>query len=267
LAWAPDGNMIYFLSGVGLYTHIFGVPAGGGKITQITRENRNYGAFDITGYPTIAKLPTPAFNPNEPAYTPNWKISYTVNDTWATDDIWVAPLKQVDQAKKVTWANPQIRDFTLAETRVIKWKGPDNFDIEGLVVKPLGYEEGKRYPLILQIHGGPYGRFSDTFNTRAQILAANGYAVLMPNPRGSIGYGNQFAIANIGDWGGKDFKDLMAGVDAVVAKGIADPDKLVVMGGSYGGVLDFRWDPPTRPLHNSPPDSHPNHTVSHPAHD
>ena len=239
LAWAPDGNMIYFSSGVGLYTHIFGVPAGGGKITQITRENRNYGAFDITGYPTIAKLPTPAFNPNEPAYTPNWKISYTVNDTWATDDIWVAPLKQVDQAKKVTWANPQIRDFTLAETRVIKWKGPDNFDIEGLVVKPLGYEEGKRYPLILQIHGGPYGRFSDTFNSRAQILAANGYAVLMPNPRGSTGYGNQFAIANIGDWGGKDFKDLMAGVDAVVAKGIADPDKLVVMGGSYGGFMTF----------------------------
>src|SRR5262245_183921 len=239
VAWAPDGNTIYFSSGVGMYTHIFSLPAGGGKATQITRENRNYGAFDIAGYQTIAKSPAPASNPHEPAQTPTWKIAYTVNDSWAADDIWVAPLKQIDQAKKVTWANPQIRDFALAETRLIKWKGPDNFDIEGLVVKPIGYEEGKRYPLILQIHGGPYGRFSDTFNGRAQIWAANGYAVLMPNPRGSIGYGVQFATANIGDWGGKDFKDIMAGVDSVVAKGIADPDKLVVMGGSYGGFMTF----------------------------
>src|SRR5262245_19513879 len=95
VAWASDGNTLYFSSGVGMYTHIFSIPTGGGKATQITRENRNYGAFDIAGYPTIAKLPTPAFNPNEPAYTPNWKIAYTVNDTWAADDIWVAPLKQV----------------------------------------------------------------------------------------------------------------------------------------------------------------------------
>jgi len=239
LAWAPDGNTLYFSSGVGMYTHIFSVPAGGGKATQITRENRNYGSLDIAGYPAVAKLPTPAFNPNEPAYAPSWKIAYTVNDSWTPDDIWVAPLKQMDQAKKVTWANPEIKDFALAESRVIKWKGPDNFDIEGLLVKPLGYEEGKRYPLILQIHGGPYGRFSDTFNSRTNAWAANGYAVLMPNPRGSTGYGVQFTTANVGDWGGKDFKDIMAGVDAVVAKGIADPNKLVVMGGSYGGFMTF----------------------------
>lgn len=238
LAWGPDGNTLYFSSGVGVYTHIFSVPAGGGKVTQITRESRNYGAFDVTGYPTI-KLPTPPFNPNEPAYTPNWKIAYTVSDSLTAEDIWVAPLKQMDQAKKITWVNPQIRDFALAETRMIKWKGPDNLEIEGLLVKPLGYQEGKRYPLILQIHGGPYGRFSDTFNTRAQIWAANGYAVLMPNPRGSTGYGNQFTVANIGDWGGKDFKDIMAGVDSVIVRGVADPDKLVVMGGSYGGFMTF----------------------------
>ncbi|MGH9935030.1 MAG: S9 family peptidase [Blastocatellia bacterium] len=239
LAWAPDGQTLYFSSGVGMYTHIFSAPASGGAARQLTRENRNYGAFDIAGYPSIAKLPTPAFNPREPAYMPNWKIAYTVNDSMAPEDIWVAPLKQLDQAKKITWVNPEIRDFALAETSVIKWKGPDNFNIEGLLVKPLGYEEGKRYPLILQIHGGPYGRFSDTFNSRANIWAANGYAVLMPNPRGSTGYGIQFTTANVGDWGGKDFKDIMAGVDAVVAKGIADPDKLVVMGGSYGGFMTF----------------------------
>ncbi len=94
-------------------------------------------------------------------------------------------------------------------------------------------------PSILQIHGGPYGKFSDTFNARNQIWAANGYAVLMPNPRGSTGYGNKFTVANLNDWGGKDFQDIMAGVDAVIARGLADPDKCVVMGGSYGGFMTF----------------------------
>jgi dipeptidyl aminopeptidase/acylaminoacyl peptidase len=239
LAWTPDGGAIYFSSGVGLYTHIFSVPVAGGEVTQVTRESRNYNAFDISGHPAVASLPAPAINPSETGYTPSWKIAYTVNDSFTADDIWVAPLKQIDQAKKITWVNPQIRDLALAKTRVIKWKGPDNIDIEGLLVSPLGYEEGKRYPLILQIHGGPYGRFTDTFNSRSQLWAANGYAVLMPNPRGSTGYGNRFTNANINDWGGKDFKDLMAGVDTVIARGIADPDKLVVMGGSYGGFMTF----------------------------
>ncbi|MBO0859606.1 MAG: S9 family peptidase [Chloracidobacterium sp.] len=231
MGWTPDGDTLYFSSGVGLYTHIFSVPAGGGEVSQVTRESRNYSSFDISGHP--------AGNSGGAQDAQDWKIAYTVNDSLTADDIWVAPLKNVDQAKKITWINPQIRDFALAKTRVIKWKGPDNLEIEGLLVTPLGYEEGKRYPLILQIHGGPYGRFTDTFNTRSQLWAANGYAVLMPNPRGSTGYGNRFATANIGDWGGKDFKDIMAGVDAVIARAIADPDELVVMGGSYGGFMTF----------------------------
>jgi dipeptidyl aminopeptidase/acylaminoacyl peptidase len=219
--WSPDGKSIFFTSGKGVYTHIFSVPSSGGEVAQITRENRNYGAFDIA------------------ASTTNWKIAYTVTDSLTPEDIWVAPLNKIEEAKKITWTNPEIKDFALGETNVIRWKGPDNFDIEGLLVKPVGYEEGKRYPLILSIHGGPYSRFSDTFNSRIQFWAANGYAVLMPNPRGSTGYGYKFTVANVGDWGGKDFKDIMAGVDAVIARGIADPEKLVVMGGSYGGFMTF----------------------------
>jgi dipeptidyl aminopeptidase/acylaminoacyl peptidase len=222
IEWAPDGRALYFAGAVGVYAHIFSVPVEGGKATQITRENRNFGQFDIVGGPS---------NP--------WKITYAVTDSHAPEDLWVAPLQSMAQAKKVTWINPQVQDFALAETNVIKWKGPGNLDIEGLLIKPIGYVEGKRYPLILQIHGGPYGRFSDSFNSRAQVLAANGYAVLMPNPRGSTGYGNQFTTANVGDWGGNDFKDIMAGVDTLVAKGVADPDKCVVMGGSYGGFMTF----------------------------
>ncbi len=218
LNWSPDGRTLYFASGVGMYNHIFSVPVSGGKVSQLTRENRHYGQFDRS--------------------RDGKQLAYTVSDSRATDDIWVADTGS-PQARKITWANPQLRDFALAETEIVRWKGPDNFDIEGLLVKPLGYQAGKRYPLILQIHGGPYGKFSDIFNSRAQIFAANGYAVLMPNPRGSTGYGHQFTVANMGDWGGKDFQDIMSGVDAVITKGIADADKCVVMGGSYGGFMTF----------------------------
>jgi dipeptidyl aminopeptidase/acylaminoacyl peptidase len=218
LNWSPDGGTIYFSSGVGMYTHFYSVPASGGKVMQLSKGNRNYGAFDLSN-------------------DGKW-IAYTVNDNRTWDDIHVAAVSS-EQARQITNANPQLKEFAIADTEVIKWKGPDNFDIEGVLVKPLGFQAGRKYPLILQIHGGPYGRFSDGFNARAQIWASLGYAVLMPNPRGSTGYGHQFTVANVGDWGGRDFKDIMAGVDAVIAKGIADADKCVVMGGSYGGFMTF----------------------------
>jgi dipeptidyl aminopeptidase/acylaminoacyl peptidase len=225
MQWAPDGQTIYFSANQGVHAHIFKVSVDEGAVSQVTREHRSYGPFDIAG--------------QQSAPSPNWKIAYSVSDSFTPEDIWVAPLSKIEEAKKVTWVNPEIKDFALAETNVIRWKGPDNLNIEGLLVKPIGYQEGKRYPLILQIHGGPYSRFSDTFNSRAQIWAANGYAVLLPNPRGSTGYGQKFSTSNVGDWGGKDFKDIMAGVDFLIANGIADPENLVVMGSSYGGFMTF----------------------------
>jgi dipeptidyl aminopeptidase/acylaminoacyl peptidase len=111
--------------------------------------------------------------------------------------------------------------------------------VEGWLTYPLDYQAGKKVPMILNIHGGPYGANTARFDARAQIFAAHGYAVLAPNPRGSTGYGAKFEQANVADWGGKDFGDLMAGVDAMIAKGLADPDKLLVMGGSYGGFMTF----------------------------
>jgi dipeptidyl aminopeptidase/acylaminoacyl peptidase len=218
LSWSPDGKTLYFNTGVGVYSHIFKVPVSGGNASQITKGDYNYGQFDVS-------------------HDGN-KIAYTFNDGRSAADIFVASTNG-EQTQQLTTVNPQLKDFALAATEIIKWKGPDNFDIEGVLIKPLGYEQGKRYPLILQIHGGPYSRFDSSYSSRTQIFAANGYAVLMPNPRGSTGYGNKFTTANLGDWGGKDFKDIMAGVDAVIAKGIADPDKLVVMGGSYGGFMTF----------------------------
>ncbi len=218
LSWSPDGKTLYFSSGVGMYNHVYSVPVAGGNVAPLTSGKLNYGQFDLSA--------------------DGKRLAYTLNDSRTPDNIWVSTLGQND-AKQLTTVNPQINDFAIADSEVIKWKGPDNLDIEGLLLKPLGYQAGKKYPLILQIHGGPYGKFSDTFNARNQIWAANGYAVLMPNPRGSTGYGNKFTIANLNDWGGKDFQDIMAGVDAVIARGLADADKCVVMGGSYGGFMTF----------------------------
>jgi len=143
---------------------------------------------------------------------------------------------------RVSAANTDLPKQPIGETRLIRWKAKDGKHIEGLLTLPVNYDKAKRYPLILNIHGGPSGVFGETF-IGAQGLypiatfAAHGWAVLRANPRGSSAYGLNFRSANINDWGGGDYQDLMAGVDATIAMGVANPDKLAVMGWSYGGYM------------------------------
>jgi dipeptidyl aminopeptidase/acylaminoacyl peptidase len=143
---------------------------------------------------------------------------------------------------EVSRANAELPKLPLGETKVIHWKGAGGLDIEGLLTYPVDYTPGKKVPLILNIHGGPAGVFTENFIGRFAVypiatFAARGYAVLRPNPRGSSGYGKDFRFANIGDWGGKDYEDDMAGVDKVIEMGVADPDRMAVMGWSYGGFM------------------------------
>ena len=143
---------------------------------------------------------------------------------------------------QVSRANSDLPKLPLGRTDVIRWKSKDGLDVEGLLTYPLGYEKGRKYPLILTIHGGPAGVFSESFIGRSGIyplatFASRGYAVLRPNPRGSGGYGVKFRFANVGDWGGRDFEDGQAGVDHVIAMGVADPERMAVMGWSYGGFM------------------------------
>ena len=144
--------------------------------------------------------------------------------------------------RRVSSTNLDLPKLPLGETKHVTWKASDGLDIEGLLTYPAGYEPGKKYPLVLVIHGGPTGVFQDSFLGRYGLypyasFAAKGYAVLRPNPRGSGGYGRTFRFANMNDWGGKDYEDLMAGVDHVISMGVADPDRLAVMGWSYGGFM------------------------------
>jgi len=129
--------------------------------------------------------------------------------------------------------------YRLPRQEVVRWTSGDGTPVEGVLTYPLDYQEGTRYPLIVQVHGGPKGRATHTLLAYSfpPVWSAEGYAVLRPNFRGSEGYGNAFAIANRRDLGGGDFDDIMAGVDWAIARGLADPERLGIMGGSYGGFM------------------------------
>jgi dipeptidyl aminopeptidase/acylaminoacyl peptidase len=143
-----------------------------------------------------------------------------------------------NKLQQVTFANKHLMDqLIIAETENIHFKSKDGTEIEAFLSKPVGFNPSKKYPMILHPHGGPVSQYAFDFAFDAQLWAANGYLVLEPNPRGSSGYGRAFSEAIFADWGNLDYQDVMAGVDYVVDRGIADPDKLGVGGWSYGGIL------------------------------
>ncbi len=140
--------------------------------------------------------------------------------------------------KKLTDTNGSLlAAHPIGAVEEIKYKSFDSKMVQGWIIKPPGFDPSKKYPLILDIHGGPYAMYGIEFNHQMQIYASKGYVVLYTNPRGSTGYGEEFANIIHGNYPGDDYQDLMAGVDAVVAKGYVDPKKLCVTGGSGGGIL------------------------------
>ncbi len=170
-------------------------------------------------------------------------VGFTRQSAKDAPEAFVAELATGRQVQ-VSQANSRLTMPPLGDTRLITWNARDGRSIEALLTLPVGYQQGQRYPLILNIHGGPAGVFPQSFigaNGLYPIasFATKGYAVLRANIRGSSGYGADFRKMVIQDWGGADFQDLMAGVDHVIAEGIADPEKLAVMGWSYGGYMTF----------------------------
>lgn len=147
-------------------------------------------------------------------------------------------LLQGNDLRQLTSTNAGVlNSITLAEAQEVTFDSADGTEIEGFIYAPPGYSDRKRYPTLLRIHGGPVSQYDYAFNADAQLFAANGYVVVMTNPRGSSGYGEEFSAAIFAAWGGKDFEDVMAGVDHAIELGIADPDRLGVGGWSYGGIL------------------------------
>jgi dipeptidyl aminopeptidase/acylaminoacyl peptidase len=222
VGWSRDGSAVLLLEAIGTTRHVTALPIGGGALRQVT-----------TG-PGVLGSPSFAADADVMAFT--WQ---------ATDDpadVFVSPSSSF-RPTAVTDLHAGVAMPEMGRTELLSWASQDGrFEIEGLLTYPVGYDPSRSYPLILNVHGGPAGVFVQSFTGSAstyniQYFAQEGYAVLRPNPRGSTGYGKDFRFANVRDWGYGDMDDLMAGVDAVIEKGVAHPDSLLLMGWSYGGYM------------------------------
>jgi dipeptidyl aminopeptidase/acylaminoacyl peptidase len=166
------------------------------------------------------------------------KIVYLANDFQHLDDLYVANLdgkgeRQLTHLNTALWAQ-----LDLQPVERLEYKSSDGWPVEGFFVKPMGWQPGIKYPMLLVIHGGPEGMFGVDWYHEFQVYAAKGYAVFFCNPRGSTGYGEKFERGEINNWGVMDYQDVMAGLDAALKQyPWIDADKLGVTGGSYGGYL------------------------------
>lgn len=223
LGWGPDGKHIYIGESNRTLYSIYRLGTDGKEIMEWNKGSRDL----LSGASLNSKGTHLGFLLQNPAMPAEAYISSVAS---------YAPAK-------ITNINADIVTRPIPKSEVIRWKSFDGREIEGILTYPLNYEAGKKYPLILNVHGGPAGVFTQSFvaaNSGAYPIAAmaeKGMFILRPNPRGSTGYGVEFRLANQRDWGGGDYKDLMAGVDHVIKAGLADPERLGVMGWSYGGFM------------------------------
>ncbi len=213
----PDGAAVIFgLEDEGS-EHLARVPVAGGPIARIVDGDRDVSRFDVGKQGEIAVLESETAYPSEVFAVRNGQLARIthVNDAF-------------------------LSGIALGTVERFKAKSQDGTMIDGYLTRPPGASPTAKLPAILRIHGGPVSQFTSAFNFEWQILAAQGYAIITANPRGSSGRGRDFAHAIWADWGHLDFQDVMGAVDHVVAMGVADPDRLGVGGWSYGGILtDF----------------------------
>jgi len=233
LTWAPDSGSILFPALKGTSGHVYRAMLDG-KVEALTS------GPEVNGAPSIDRTGGTLVFLREDSVTPRevWALRLASAPTprEASGRLTAAA------PKPLTDTNPQVRELLSFPKELVTWKGADGWDIEGLLVYPPGYTKGARVPLALNVHGGPAGTHSNAFTPAPRLwgwplFAQKGYAIFFPNPRGSGGYGEKFRAANVRDWGVKDYEDLMKGVDALVERGIADPERLTVNGWSYGGFM------------------------------
>jgi dipeptidyl aminopeptidase/acylaminoacyl peptidase len=185
-------------------------------------------------------LPDFRLEPNDFAISPSGALAMVAGDATTLPELWLAASGHAPQ--QVSHFNQEWSDVPLRPAEIVKYHSFDGATIEAQLVKPEGYHAGARFPLVVLVHGGPTGAWNQRFHSWTQLLAARGYLVLCPNIRGSIGYGQKFIESNRADWGGGDYKDVMAGVDWLIARGDADPERLGIGGWSYGGYMAM-WAP------------------------
>jgi dipeptidyl aminopeptidase/acylaminoacyl peptidase len=220
LAWSRDGKAVYFLVSDRGTVALYRTGIQNGSVSKVMGGDRQIDGFAVT------------HDDERTVFTAAWPSE--------PPEVYVAPVNG-GRARMVSDANTDARKrFELSSLRRMSYTAADGWPIETLVMLPPGYRAGRRYPTFLYIHGGPHSYHpmaTPAVIAHHQAFAAAGYVVLLPNPRGSQGYGEEFAHAVVGDWAGKDYEDLLAATDLLIRRGIADPDRLYVGGGSYGGFM------------------------------
>lgn len=214
VAWAPDNGALYFLLQDDRTTQLARVRLADGAIERLTTGPRVVAGLAVGTGGRIALLHGTDAEPNEVVALENGAMRRL---SWANDSL------------MATLALATVEDFTS--------KSKDGTTVNSLLYKPVGFQSGQRYPLALHIHGGPFGQDDHNFDLMRQVFAARGYLVLAVNYRGSSGRGQEYGRTIFADWGNKEVMDLLGAVDQAVARGLADPERLVIGGWSYGGIL------------------------------
>lgn len=218
LEWSADGSSLWFETGVKGEFQLFRADVQKQSFAAVTKGPRAVRSADF-----------------------NWanrSMVYTVNDFKHLDDVYIADLDGRNERKLTNLNESLWKQLQLADVERFTYQSADNWDVDGFLVKPIGWQEGKKYPLILSVHGGPAGQYGVDWYHEFQVYAAKGYAVMFTNPRGSTGYGQKFERGISGEWGGKDYQDVMNGVDAALKKyPWLDAERMGVTGGSYGGFM------------------------------
>ena len=222
VSWADwkDKNTVVYLAGEGVWPTLSLVSADGGERKVILEAKDSgiiFAAPSFTG--DFKRLALTGNTPDIPGELYYWEVGKDI--------------------KKLTTLNPWLADRQLGKQEIIKYKARDGQEIEGLLIYPADYAPGKRYPLVVAVHGGPESNYSNGWVTRyaepGQALSGKGYAVFYPNYRSSTGYGLKFAWTGYNDAAGVEFDDIADGIEYFIKSGIADPDRVGLIGGSYGG--------------------------------
>lgn len=268
MAWSPDGRRIAFLGAVDLSdpaTHaLYVVPAEGGKAENLIEgfegtpewldwlDNNTiaFTAVEGTQY-TFNSIPASGgqIKGLVEGHTGFSEVSFSGDRTrfacarstekFPSEVFW----RKVgdEELVRLTHSNPGLEDIRLAEQEEIRYQARDGLEITALLMKPLDYEPGKRYPLVVQVHGGPESAYVDGWNTSysrwTQLLASSGYVVFMPNYRASTGRGVEYAKADHRDLAGSEFEDVLDGIDYLIEQGLVDPNRVGMGGWSYGGYF------------------------------